>query len=586
MDIFTNTYIEQYGLINTFTQQNYILSYLHPDNPYRSLIICYEVGLGKTYASACLSQFYLMAGYKVLYLSNSLNSISNFVFEYNKMINDSRLIDFKYNIDSMTFSKFYKRKFDDVYGLIILDEVHNLRENAIRYSCVKSSLDKLVGSKILIISATPMVDSVDELDSIKKLTGEENPKILFSYNQLYKDIRIDYIGEKVNNEILFVSIMKGKQLQEYYKSLNKNNNAVYTSTRQASISYSNKYDPNIPLSEQSSKISRLMNNLCDNKPTVIFCFYIERGIDFLSDVLEHNGYVRYNSNSILTKNTKKYAIIDGRCSSIENEIILDTFNNITNSRGELIHILIGSSVLSESITLYRVRELHILSPFWNYGQVEQSIGRAIRIGSHQGSEESQISIYLHAACTDNNYNSKDIDMWKIAYEKKEKINSRLDKERDDNKINYNLAFTDFYVPEVDNKLVFKVNDWIWDLRECFDKNKYKISWCKVKYENTVGYDTNKKVKVIGAIPNGINIHVPIEGGYTIWRSCIDDKLRISYIGNKVNKFSKRGKIITNMKSDEIKLISKDLGCENNLNSIIDKLKSINRYFDKQIDYDL
>lgn len=32
-----------------------------------------------------------------------------------------------------------------------------------------------------------------------------------------------------------------------------------------------------------------------------------------------------------------------------------------------------SSVLSESITLFRVRELHILSPFWNYGQIEQSI---------------------------------------------------------------------------------------------------------------------------------------------------------------------------------------------------------------------
>lgn len=109
MKVFTNKNlsIEQYGFINTFPNQNYILSYLHPYNPYSSLIVCYDVGLGKTYAAACLAHMYLDSGFKVLYLSNSLNSIDNFSNEYEKVVLDSRLNSLKKNITIKSFSKFY-----------------------------------------------------------------------------------------------------------------------------------------------------------------------------------------------------------------------------------------------------------------------------------------------------------------------------------------------------------------------------------------------------------------------------------------------------------------------------------------------
>lgn len=583
MNILDYEFVEHYGLINTFKQQNYILSYLHPDNPYRSLIICYEVGLGKTYASACLAQFYLMDGYKVLYLSNSLNSISNFKLEYNKVINDSRITNLSKNIDYMSFTKIFRNKCEDKYGLIIIDEVHNLRENAVRYAFIKDILDELINTKLLIMTATPMIDSSDELDSIMKLSGEDDCKILFSYNELIKDIKVDYIGNKINNETLFISIMKGIQLKKYKESLENDKNCVYTNTRQTSISYSSKFDPSIPLEEQSSKIYEFIKTLNKDKLTVVFCFYIERGIDFLASVLEHYGYKKWDS----LYTGKTYAIIDGRSSGHRNEEILNTFNSINNQSGKLIHVLIGSSVLSESITLFRVRELHILSPFWNYGQIEQSIGRVIRFGSHNGLKIKQVNIYLHAACEDDNFNGKDVDMWNIAYDKRDKINHRLIKERKENKLDYNLIYSDnFIFPEVDNKFVFKVNEWIWDFTECFEHNKFKISWCRIKIENIVGYDLLNKIKIIGTQPNGLKINKPLDNGYTIWRSCIDDKLRISYMDNKLNKFKKRGKILSNVKSDEIENISKDLSCLNTLEDIIKVLKNNNRYFDKQIEYDL
>lgn len=59
-------------------------------------------------------------------------------------------------------------------------------------------------------------------------------------------------------------------------------------------------------------------------------------------------------------------------------------------------------------------------------------------------------------------------MWNIAYDKRDKINHRLIKERKENKLDYNLIYSDnFIFPEVDNKFIFKVNEWIWDFTECF-----------------------------------------------------------------------------------------------------------------------
>nr|CAA38623.1 unnamed protein product [Lachancea kluyveri]prf//1712308D ORF 4 [Lachancea kluyveri] len=582
MNLFTvsDIKIEQYGFVNTFKNQNFIISYLHPLNPYRSLVICYEVGLGKTYASACLAHVYLSYGYKVLYLSSSLNSISNFRNEYNKVITDSRLTSYEKNIDVKSFSKFYnsekKNENNEEYGLVIVDEVHNLRELAIRYKTIKNKLDSMINSKILIVTATPMIDSHKELDSIINLTNEKT-KIIFSENKISKDVKINYVGSNINGETLFLSRMKGKQLEDYYKSLKNKNDTVYTETRQASISWNDEFNPEIPLDEQSSKISRVIETLKDGELTVIFCFYVKRGIDFMAKVLEHFGYRKWDP----LYNGKSYAVIDGRTSHKDVKEILKVFNSIANTNGKQIQVLIGSSVLSESITLYRIRHLHILSPFWNYGQVKQSIGRGVRIGSHDGLLDKTINVYLHAAYAEENFKGKDIDIWETAYRKKVEIDKKLDKLKIENKVE-NIV-EKISVPEVDNNLVIKINEWVWDLRNCFEQNKFKISWCRVYKDKAIGYNIENNTKIIGNIPDYIKINTPLKNGYTVWRSCIDNKLRLSYIDEKVNKFTKRGKLLANV---NINKIAKDLNCGESTSDIINTLKKENRYFDKQIEYDL
>jgi superfamily II DNA or RNA helicase len=578
----SNYKLDKYMLMNNLSGQNFIISYLHPESPYDSLLVCFKVGFGKTYAAALLSHIYLSKGFSVLYTSNGLNSISNFNKEYKKVISDHRFSDILEKIDSYTFSKLYNMKTLPNYGLIVIDEAHNLRENATRYRDIKNKLLKMTYSKILITTATPMIDEDKELEAIKNLANS-NIATIFSSDTNFTKININYQGVKINSNILYLSKMKGIQRKEYMKEYYSNEDVMFTNTRQASISSSSKYNPDIPLDEQSSKIAKLIESLDPKKPTVVFCFFISRGINFLAQVLDYLGYKKWNP--LINKvNQKTYAVIDG--STKQSGDIINAFNNVVNRDGMLINILIGSSVLNESITLYRVRELHLLSPFWNMGHVNQAIGRVIRINSHQGLDMNSmnINVYLHAAYykeENNKYIGKDIDMWNICTEKQLKIDNKMNEEIEKSMEFHKNTVTEFIYPKTQD-LVIQINNVIWDLRECFETNTHKISWCQVDREKAIGYDLERQVKIIGTLADYVKILTPLPKGYTIWRSAVDNKLRISNLDSKDKRKRKRGKLISNLNNNDIQLISEDLNCDPTIEVIVDILKSENRYFDKQI----
>jgi superfamily II DNA or RNA helicase len=58
------------------------------------------------------------------------------------------------------------------------------------------------------------------------------------------------------------------------------------------------------------------------------------------------------------------------------------FNNLENRDGRYIKFVLGSRVMNEGISLKNVGEVHILDAYYNFGRVDQVIGRAIRNCSH------------------------------------------------------------------------------------------------------------------------------------------------------------------------------------------------------------
>jgi hypothetical protein len=81
----------------------------------------------------------------------------------------------------------------------------------------------------------------------------------------------------------------------------------------------------------------------------------------------------------------------------EKKRILDTtFNKIENKEGKFIKFVLGSKVMNEGISLYNVGEVHILDVYFNFGRVDQVVGRGIRWCSHyQLMNENNVYPYVN-----------------------------------------------------------------------------------------------------------------------------------------------------------------------------------------------
>lgn len=609
--------LDCYGYELTFPNQKFVMSYMHPLLPYRGMLLAYQLGNGKTYAAAALAHLYTTYGFEVLFLSHNLNVMDNFKNEYIKFVKKHKLKDNIKKIKIMGLTKFFIRKPKINGGLVIIDEAHNLRENANRYHDIKESLSKIKNIKILVITATPMIDSVEEFDSLRSLIEESAP-IAYSETKAIKMVEKNYVGKDMGFGKLMLSEMKGLQLEGYKNAINSlGNYDVYTQVRQASLSMGPKYNKNIPLIDQSAKAHVLVNCLKEGQLTTVFCFYISRGIDFMADALSNHvddkGNLVYEQwspqmNDNESKKKRRFAVITGRTSETDTTSIIQNFNSIMNINGSIIEVLLGSSVLNESITLKNVRHVHVLTPFWNYGQAEQAIGRTVRIGSHDTlpKEERNINIYLHASYIpcyptsgrimnnerDITIEGKDIEMWETSWKKKQSIDAYIKRAGE-----LSIWTGDWTpsssteIPPVDGMMVIKVNDIVWDLRHCFETNRSKISWCKVDPCKAIGYKYNDSSRspeeneiILGPPPDYIKIITPLPNGYTVWCSCIDQKLRITNNTNSNSSKKKicRGLLITNITESYKQKIAADLNVPPSMEAIYNALKNDNRYFDSQI----
>jgi hypothetical protein len=163
------------------------------------------------------------------------------------------------------------------------------------------------------------------------------------------------------------------------------------------------------LKNLSPKMFQIMNNInrftrdsdSGKVPTGKILFYS----DFRSDggseafelMLKSNGYEKFDSKDPQKDKGKRYTFITGAEGPEERSVNKEYFNDVKNKYGEYIQIMIISSAGAEGISLTCVRQVHILEPFWNYVRIDQVLGRAIRMKSHEQlpKEERNVEQYLY-----------------------------------------------------------------------------------------------------------------------------------------------------------------------------------------------
>jgi superfamily II DNA or RNA helicase len=472
--------------------QKFVSQFINPNTEYKSLLLYHKIGSGKTCAAIQIAEewkdkrkvFIITPAslksnmYKEFrsectgntYVSDEerlqLNTLSpeenhNLITKINNRINKSVTI-LSYN---KFINKIQNNSINLRNSLLIIDEVHNIiSESGTFYNTLLAFIKNAPKSlRIVLLTATPIIDKPYEIGLLMNLLRSKyefpighafNKMFISSDNSSLQNIELfkKYINGYISyykgapNKVFPLKqfkivncIMSDYQYQKYSKyklNFNENdyllnlNNSFFINSRITSniVSPTNK---TINLQNKSCKIYKLLKKLKYSRGTVfIYSNFLKYGIDYIVKILENNGYLNFNGNSTGT-GTKRFALWTGDESSDLKDTILSTFNDISNKDGSKIKILLGSPSIKEGVSLLRVREVHILEPYFNMARIQQVIGRAIRFCSHKDIPQKQrrtVKVFLYIACLPHEIHGLSIDQYilDIAH-KKENIISQFEK---------------------------------------------------------------------------------------------------------------------------------------------------------------
>jgi len=182
------------------------------------------------------------------------------------------------------------------------------------------------------------------------------------------------------------------------------------------------------LQTYSPKFLNILENVKDENYKGLHLIYSQfrtlEGIGILKLILEANGFAHFKIKKIgevwqLAISAEdmpkpKFALYTGTETAEEKEIIRNVFNGAwkyipdaistklqaiadNNMYGDIIKVLMITSSGAEGINLKNVRYVHITEPYWHPVRIEQVVGRAQRICSHQDLPEElrTVEVFLY-----------------------------------------------------------------------------------------------------------------------------------------------------------------------------------------------
>ena len=363
--------------------------------------------------------------------------------------------------------------------LLIIDEVHNIvSESGTFYTTFKKLIDNAPDSfRIVIMTATPIYDKPAELGlTINLLKPNKEFPEPGEFNKLFLDREVTEEGiiYKLKNEEILSKLLQGyvsyyegapafvfpktkikyvKCKMEKFQSDAYNSfveqekqglflqstdilklpnsfllggrfisNVAYPNRRfneKGSDSFTGSYLSKDKLYKFSIKFYKILKKVNRCKGPVFFYsnFKEHGGIEDFKQVLEYHGYSNFLEHD---KGEKRYAIWSGDENSKEKDLIRDVMNSKENADGSKIKIILGSPSIKEGVSLLRIRQVHILEPYWNMSRLEQVIGRAVRFCSHKdlSKEDRNVDIFIYLALESNSKLSIDQQILSLALRKK------------------------------------------------------------------------------------------------------------------------------------------------------------------------
>lgn len=403
-------------------QQAFLGEYMDPINGVREILVYHKIGAGKTCAAIQMAQRYRRP---VIVMPASL--ISGFRAELQTPCADGDLSESKYTI--MSYNKFAEVWQETPGDILIVDEVHNLaNDTGSYYSAVLEWVKRHPRASVVLMTATPIFDSPQELGSLSRLMrGEGNVETPEDVAREFEDRVSYYAGapdsafpEKI---IKYVKLPMSAHQARWYKSETASeigrqgdiktvaaaNNFYAASRQRANVVYPNglvgddglraltRADILTRVGVYSCKMEFLRRKLRKRELTFIYSSYTGAGgIDLVTKCLRAWGYHDYFTRG---PGFSRYAVFEGETSDARKDEIRRVFNGEENDDGSKISVIIGSPAMNAGISLMRVRSAHILNPHWNDPRMEQIMGRPARFCSHKTlpADQRNVRVYIYVA---------------------------------------------------------------------------------------------------------------------------------------------------------------------------------------------
>lgn len=223
------------------------------------------------------------------------------------------------------------------------------------------------------------------------------------------------------------------------------------------------------LHQYAAKMKSVIDYIINSKGIVfVYSRYYPAGVVPLAIALEHIGFTKYNANNITGENITvddkfkgrkrpSYVIISSKNElSPNNDKEIEMAKSKENADGDIIKVVLATSVAAEGIDFKRMREVHILEPWYNLNLSEQIVGRALRTCSHidMPKEKRNVTIYFHAAKYNEVEESIDVRTYRVAEKKQKRITevervmkeSSLDCNLNKNSLTYNVKDLNMNIP--------------------------------------------------------------------------------------------------------------------------------------------
>ena len=197
------------------------------------------------------------------------------------------------------------------------------------------------------------------------------------------------------------------------------------------------------LANYSPKFVRILENIKNRSNKGLHLLYSQfrtlEGIGIFKLVLEANGFIEFKiskkggewviENADVDPEKPRFVLYTGTETAEEKEIVRNIYNSAwelvppsivsvlreqgeNNFFGEIIKVLMITSSGAEGINLRNTRYVHIMEPYWNMVRVDQVVGRARRICSHEDLPEDMrtVQVFIYISRVTEEQLSKNIEM--------------------------------------------------------------------------------------------------------------------------------------------------------------------------------